>query len=247
MLPGAVLLCWVAEFPRQPKQRKPSRRSATPYNYLHAARIGEASSLKPRTMAPAYLTFTVANVTRLKRYHEEVLNLIPDIGLRVLCLAETSAYENALRQFKKRCSPTSLTFSHGSVCGHRGRCIAKEGPTYGGVAVLHNVRGRFPQNQSESDVWRSTRYVENIVQIGPIQILVVCLYLFPAGEPEEKQVRSDISQSLMWQAAVQEWGGICWWVQILTTLAGAAGEAPKACVVTKFCLLVFESKKQVRG
>ena len=127
----------------------------------------------------------------------------------IVCIAETSADERAIKQTTKQADKQKLNFFASAPCASsKLDPSAKSRPLYGGVGILTHRASRVPECQRSLDEWQSTRYLETIVKIGVSQVLVLTLYLH-ARDENFFLYKKDASDALLQRAIarISEWGG----------------------------------------
>ena len=175
--------------------------------WTKVGRIGEASNPGP-TKDPGLMHVSLVNITKLRKNSDEVFELFQELP-GIVCIAETSADERAIKQTTKQADKQKLNFFASAPCASsKLDPSAKTRPLYGGVGILTHRASRVPECQRSLDEWQSTRYLETIVKIGVTQVLVLTLYLH-ARDENFFLYKKDASDALLQRAIarISEWGG----------------------------------------
>ena len=175
--------------------------------WTKVGRIGEASNPGP-TQDPGLMHVSLVNITKLRKNSDEVFELFQELP-GIVCIAETSADERAIKQTTKQADKQRLNFFASAPCASsKLDPSAKSRPLYGGVGILTHRASRVPECQRSLDEWQSTRYLETIVKIGVTQVLVLTLYLH-ARDENFFLYKKDASDALLQRAIarISEWGG----------------------------------------
>ena len=175
--------------------------------WTKVGRIGEASNPGP-TQDPGLMHVSLVNITKLRKNSDEVFELFQEMP-GIVCIAETSADERAIKQTTKQADKQKLNFFASAPCASsKLDPSAKSRPLYGGVGILTHRASRVPECQRSREEWQSTRYLETIVKIGVTQVLVLTLYLH-ARDENFFLYKKDASDALLQRAIarISEWGG----------------------------------------
>ena len=163
------------------------RISSSQFNYLMAARIGEAKNPGPKSAEKdGCLTVAVCNPTAILSRKVEILKL----KSQIIFLSETSATKAVQSEFSRN------IWENGFRCFFGPPVIPKRTTIDGresfrgeaiGTAILSKVPSRKSYHNIPTDFLNSCRVNSSVIRIGPYEVLCVAIYGYSGNGPEQKR------------------------------------------------------------